>query len=422
MTGTDTARAQHGWRYYGWWGIVFATLVFISVTNGLTIGGIQAFDPHLLQALQIERAPLKLGDAIQLGTAAVFTLLSGWAADRFGVRPVMTIGVLLLSGAFYGLGHVETVGGLYMLRFLMGLGLAGAGLAVCVVIVSRWFISSRGLALGVMLAGTSLGSGILPSVFTRLIETYEWRDAASMAALAPLLLLPIIWLAIKEWPRRIGLAPYGADSPAGSEQLAGPLLTYRDIISRKQFWLIGLGAFATFYSILGISNNLFLHSRDLGFTATESAALFAPLFIMGLIGKVVSGFLSDVLGRKRVWILSLVLMLIGALLLLTLQKSLVMFAIALFGFGWGGNYSLLQAISADAFGSRSLGRVMGAITVLDAGGGALGPWITSLLYDAYGSYTAGFGLICVLIAVAIVFAMVLRVSAPVPSVAVTSAV
>ena len=417
MTGTDTARAQHGWRYYGWWGIVFATLVFISVTNGLTIGGIQAFDPHLLQALQIERAPLKLGDAIQLGTAAIFTLLSGWAADRFGVRPVMTIGVLLLSGAFYGLGQVETVGGLYVLRFLMGLGLAGAGLAVCVVIVSRWFISSRGLALGIMLAGTSLGSGILPSVFTQLIETYQWRGAASMAAIAPLLLLPIVWFAIREWPGRVGLAPYGADSPAGSEQLAGPLLTYRDIIARKQFWLIGLGAFATFYSILGISNNLFLHSRDLGFTATESAALFMPLFIMGLIGKVVSGFLSDLLGRKRVWILSLALMLAGALMLLTLQKSLVMPAIALFGFGWGGNYSLLQAISADAFGSRSLGRVMGAITVLDAGGGALGPWVTSLLYDAYGSYSAGFGLICVLIAVAIVFAMVLRVRAPTPSVA-----
>ncbi|HNR22731.1 MAG TPA: MFS transporter [Steroidobacteraceae bacterium] len=421
MTGSGTARAQDGWRYYGWWGIVVATLVFISVTNGLTIGGIQAFDTHLLQALQIERGPLKLGDAIQLGTAAIFTLLSGWAADRFGVRPVMTIGVLLLAGAFYGLGQVETVGGLYMLRFVMGLGLAGAGLAVCVVIVSRWFISSRGLALGVMLAGTSLGSGILPSVFTQLIETYEWRDAASMSALAPLALLPIIWFSIREWPARIGLAPYGASSPAGSEQLAGPLLSYRDIVARRQFWLIGLGAFATFYSILGISNNLFLHSRDLGFAPSESAALFVPLFILGLIGKVVSGVLSDILGRKRVWILSLLLMLGGALMLMTLQKSLVMFAIMLFGFGWGGNYSLLQAIAADAFGSRSLGRVMGAITVLDAGGGALGPWITSLLYDAYGSYTPGFGLICVLIAVAIAFAMVLKVRAPVVSPAAVSA-
>lgn len=405
------SRAQSGWRYYGWWGVVLASLFFILVTNGLTIGGIQAFDPHLLAALSIERAPLKLGDAIQLGTAAIFTLLTGWAADRFGVRPVMTIGVLLLSASFYGLAHVETVGGLYALRFVMGLGLAGAGLAVCVVIVSRWFISRRGLALGLMLAGTSLGSGILPSIFTRLIEAHDWRQAALYAAFAPLLLLPVAWFAIKEWPSRIGLAPYGG-AGAHAAALAGPDLSYGDIVARREFWLIGASAFATFYSILAVSNNLFLHSKDLGFAPEQSAALFVPLFIMGLIGKVVSGVLSDIFGRKRVWILSLVLMLSGAFMLVTLQKSLVMPAIALFGFGWGGNYSLLQAIAADAFGSRALGRVMGALTVLDAGGGALGPWITSLLYDRYGSYTPGFSVVCGLIVLSILLALSLRVRSP----------
>jgi MFS family permease len=405
------SRAQRGWRFYGWWGVVFATLLFILVTNGLTIGGIQAFDPHLLAALSIERAPLKLGDAIQLGTAAVFTLLSGWAADRIGVRPVMTVGVLLLSAGFYGLAHVETVGGLYALRFVMGLGLAGAGLAVCVVIVSRWFVSRRGLALGLMLAGTSLGSGILPGIFTRLIEAHDWRQAALYGAVAPLLLLPLVWFAIREWPARLGLAPYGG-AAAHAATLAGPDLSYRDIIARRDFWLIGAAAFATFYSILAVSNNLFLHSKDLGFAPGESAALFVPLFIMGLVGKVVSGVLSDILGRKRVWILSLALMLAGAFLLVTLQKSLVMPAIALFGFGWGGNYSLLQATAADAFGSRALGRVMGALTVLDAGGGALGPWVTSLLYDRSGSYHSGFLLVCALIALSIVLAASLRIRAP----------
>ena len=404
-------RAQHGWRFYGWWGVVLATLFFIFVTNGLTIGGIQAFDPHLLAALSIDRAPLKLGDAIQLGTAAIFTLLTGWAADRIGVRPVMTVGVLLLAAAFYGLGQVETVAGLYALRFVMGLGLAGAGLAVCVVIVSRWFISRRGLALGLLLAGTSLGSAVLPTVFTDLIAAHGWRLAAAYGAFAPLILLPVIWFAIREWPASIGLAPYGG-AAAHAAALAGPELSYRDIVARREFWLIGAAAFATFYSILAVSNNLFLHSKDLGFTPVESAALFVPLFILGLVGKVVSGVLSDILGRKRVWILNLVLMLAGALMLATLQKSLLMPAIALFGFGWGSNYSLLQAISADVFGSRSLGRVMGAVTVLDAGGGALGPWVTSLFYDRYGSYTPGFWLVCALIILSIVLAASLRLRSP----------
>jgi MFS family permease len=412
---SGSLRAQTGWRYYGWWGIVLATFIIIWTTNGLTIGGFTVFDPYLLQELQIERAPLKLADSILLGTAAIFTLLTGWAADRYGVRPVMTFGIVVISASLFGHAYVDTLSELYWLRFLMGLGLAGAGLAICVVTVSRWFEARRGLALALMLAGTSLGTAIFPSLFTICIERLGWRSAIIYVSLTPLLLLPIVWFAIKEWPTRIGLVPYGAD--ATQSIASGPELTYRDIISRRKFWLIGISAFAIYYSILGVTNNLILHGRDLGFTPGEAAALFFPMFIMGVVGKILSGTLSDVFGRKLVWVLNLALMLGGALLLMTLSKSLVVVAVTMFGFGWGGTHSLLQAIAADAFGTRSLGRVMGALTVLDAGGGGLGPWVTSLLYDRTGSYAAGFGVIVVLIVVAIVLALTLRLRAPAVGVA-----
>jgi hypothetical protein len=55
---------------------------------------------------------------------------------------------------------------------------------------------------------------------------------------------------------------------------------------------------------------------------------------------------------------------------------------------------------------------MGAVTVLDAGGGALGPWVTSLFYDRYGSYTPGFWLVCALIILSIVLAASLRLRSP----------
>ena len=396
-----------GWRYYGWWGIVLAAFLIIWTTNGLTIGGVAAFDPYLLDTLQIARGPLKFGDFIQLATAAIFTVGSGWAADRYGVRPVMTVGVVLLATAFLGYAYVDALSHVYWLRFLMGVGLSCAGLAICVVIVSRWFFLRRGLALGLMLAGTSLSNALFPSVFTSFIESFGWRTAALYVSVTPLLLLPIIWLALKEWPERIGLKPYGAAAAAAPANVAGDELSYRDILARLEFWLLGIAAFATFYAILGTSQNLILHGRDLGFTPAQAAALFFPLFITGLLGKIGSGFLSDWLGRRLVWIGNLSLMLAGALLLATLDKTLIVAAVALFGLGWGGNYSLLQALAADFFGTRSLGRVMGAITVLDASGGALGPWVTSALFDRFGSYAPGFWLIAGLIGLAIVMALLL---------------
>ena len=172
--------------FYGWTAIVPSVFVVLLVTNGLTLGGMAAFDPTLIAQLGGSRADVKFGDFIQLGVTAVMTVGSGWLADRHGVRPVMILGILALAAGFFGLGRVDSLSDLYWARFLMGLGLAGAGLAICVVAVSRWFILRRGLALGLVLAGTSLGNGFFPRIFTALIADEGLRTAADIAACAVL--------------------------------------------------------------------------------------------------------------------------------------------------------------------------------------------------------------------------------------------
>jgi hypothetical protein len=73
---------------------------------------------------------------------------------------------------------------------------------------------------------------------------------------------------------------------------------------------------------------------------------------------------------------------------------------------------LLQAVAADLFGTRSLGKVMGAVTVLDAGGGALGPWVTSKFAVATGDYQLGFLVVAGLVALALLSASLLRIVTP----------
>jgi MFS family permease len=285
---------------------------------------------------------------------------------------------------------------------------------LCVVIVSRWFVARRGLALGLMLAGTSLGNSLYPSLNTWLIQEYGWRPAFSYIAAIPLLLIPLILLAIKEWPQHLGLQPFGAASAAttaaqsATESVETRALSYGDILGSPNFWFLGLAAFFTFYSILGLSSNLFLHARQLGYAPPDAAALFAPLFLLGIVGKVGFGWLADRLGVKPAWAVSLALMLAGALLLATLDRSLVLIGVSLFGLGWGGNYSLLQLLTADVFGARSIGKAMGAINVLDAGGGALGPFVTGVLYDVSGNYQLGFSVIVALVAFAMVMLVLVR--------------
>lgn len=403
-------RAQAGWRFYGWWGIVLPAFLVIWITNALTLAGIAVFDRAILDELALSRGALKFGDTLQLLTSAALAPVGGWIADRYGVRPAMVAGALVLAGGLYGYSLVDSLTHLYLMRVLLGASLAGAGLVVCVTIVSRWFVSRRGLALGLMLAGTSLGNALIPQLNTWLIGEHGWRGALKVVCLIPLLLLPVVLLVIKEWPDRIGLKPLGAAEAIAAAAAAGPPPGYdfRQALRTPNFWLIATAAFCTFYSILGLSGNLFLHMQDLGYDATGAAQAFFPLFIMGLVGKLGAGALSEILPRKVVFALCLGLMLAGALMLTTLKPGLVWPALWLFGLGWGGNYTMLQALVADVFGARSLGRILGAITAIDATGGAIGPWVTGLLYDQAGSYQLGFGVMTGLITIAFVAAMLVR--------------
>ena len=397
------------WQFYGWWGIVLPAFVIIWITNALTLAGMNVFDAKLLAELGVERGPLKFGDTIQLLVSGALAPVGGWLADRYGVRPVMTAGALLLAGGLYGYSNVDSLADVYLMRALMGAALAGAGLVICVTIVSRWFVAKRGLALGLMLSGTSLGNAVIPQLNAALIAEHGWRDAFAIICLIPLLLLPIVLLVIREWPDRIGLQPLGAEAArAGVDPklLAGHEL--REALRSANFWLIGTAAFCTFYSILGLSNNLFLHMSDLGFGPTEAARAYFPLFVMGLVGKITAGAVADQLPRKAVFGACLVLMLAGAGLLATLDAGLLTPALYAFGLGWGGNYTMLQGLVADVFGARSLGKILGGITVLDATGGALGPWFTGMLFDQSHNYRSAFLVMVALVAVALLAILLVR--------------
>jgi MFS family permease len=122
----------------------------------------------------------------------------------------------------------------------------------------------------------------------------------------------------------------------------------------------------------------------------------------------VFGALADVIDRKRVFIMNLGVMLLGSLCLASLDTRLFWPFLILFGLGWGGLYTMLQVLTIDCFGLKCAGKVLGTITVLDALGGGLGPWITGVIYDQTGSYRLAFMLVVVLVALALVAATVVR--------------
>jgi MFS family permease len=392
--------------FRGWW-VLGITCLIVALSNGMTLGGITVFDASLLEALGAGRAELKFRDLVQMLTAAAAAPLLGLLADRVGVRPLMIAGLVLLAAGFAGYSRVDSLAGVYLLHVLLGLGLSSTGLVLAVSVVSRWFTRRRGLALGLVLAGASVGNGLLPLLNAHLNASLGWRGAFLALAALPLLLVPLVlWRAVDRPAADAG----PADGPASGDGAAGNA-AFRRALRDRDFLLLALIAFCTFLSLVGLTAHLFLILRDQGLPDTHAAAGLTLLFAMGLAGKLLAGVGADRRGLRPVFLTCLGTMVLGAVLLALAGGGAPWLAIGVVGLGWGGIYTMQQLAAAQLFSGPALGRIVGTLVLVDSTGAALGPWGLGALYDRHASYDVAFALLVALLAASWVAALFLRLPA-----------
>ncbi len=395
------------------WVVLLCSFLVLFVSNGMTLGGIAVFDNQLLDALRsasdsdISLGQLKARDGLMFLTAGLLGMGAGWLADKVGVKPLILVGLALLAAANYAYSQVISLSNVYLIHVLLGLVLVTCGLIVNVYLVSRWFDKGRGLAIGLMLSGSSLGNAFFPQLNTWLIDLGGWQQAFQWLALIPLALIPVVFFLVRSAP---GSSTADKSAAAPEAELTG--YSFAEAVRSRNFWIVGTMAFCTFYSILGMSTTTFNFLSAENYPPTIAATGVSILFIGGLVGKVISGYLAERFGRKQVLLVSLGLMLTGSFSLVGAvffrAELFIWVGLVGFGFGWGGIYTLIQLLSADLFGLRSLGKILGAVNVLDTLGGGLGPVLTAVLFDRTGSFLVSFGVITVLLAVATIAASLLQ--------------
>jgi MFS family permease len=278
---------------------------------------------------------------------------------------------------------------------------------VSVILVSHWFGPWRGRALGVLVSGSSLGNALVPQFNTALFGEFAWRDAFLVSALIPLLLLPLLAFLP-------GRSPYldNAAEAAGNTAPSAPgrSASYGEAVRSSQFWLLGVIAFTTFFSLMGSSANFVLHmQRDLSLPLERADDSLFILFIVAIITKLAGGVLADRFGPKRVLIACLAVMMSGAYVLTLMSPTAVWIGIALFGLGWGALYTCIQLLPSHIFGLASLGKIMGTLIIFETTAGAFGAFTIGLGYDRTGSYQFSFQLMTGMLALAVVSAFIIKV-------------
>ena len=400
-----TQRANYGWL------IVAVSMLALIVSNGLAIGGLPPFYKPMREefvaigAIDAARAEsfIANGANITFLMSGLFSLIGGWLVTRFRLRPTMIVGCLLLGSGIILLSQAETASAVYIARFLMGASLGFIGVAPCVVLVSRWFTTSRGMALGILLTGTALGGALVPLIAAPLISNYGWRTALlAVSVLVWFILLPAIILFVSEPKIKT------SDNSANAENLDGS--TLGEAVRTAKFWAIAACGALVFYPIFATTQQfiLYIQTPRIGISAETAAMAQSALFFVGIGGRFLAGSLSDRFGAVRVMVICGGLMFAASLVLLDLNARNALLFLLPFAVGYGGTFVMLQRLTADTFGPREAGKILGAITLIEVIGAAIGGRITGYLADKNGGdYTTAFYGVTIVAAAAFVATLVI---------------
>jgi len=317
----------------------------------------------------------------------------GKLTDRFGPRFVMRICVTLLGIGFLLMSQVATVWQLFLTYgLILGIGMGGSFVPLMSTAV-RWFFKKRSMMTGIVAAGISIGAMIGPPVAHRLIINYGWRISYVILGVTVFVTVIIVAQFIQKDPAAVGQLADGALRTA-AQSVANPspkASSFKEAIHTGQFWVVFFMFFCLGFCTFAIIVHLAPHAIELGIPAAVAANILATVGGLGMIGRVVMGRVADIIGSKRAFIIGFILMTAAILCLIPSKMVWIIFILAgLFGFANGTCVASQSPVVALLFGLSSHGVILGFLAFGFTSGGALGPWLSGIIFDIAGSYRLAF--------------------------------
>ena len=369
------------WRAH--WPIVLAGVGGLILAS-LHVYSLGAFMPAIEAELGWTRSQISFGLTISSLTCAALVPFMGMAIDRFGPRRIALPGAVLFLSAFALLSTAgAAVWTWWALWFLLALTALAIMPAVWTAAVASVFVRHRGLALAIALSGTGLSSTFIPLVSTLLIAELGWRLAyVVLAALLALLLIPVFFIAFRNW--RYGRSPV----PSPSRPVAGDPGAWRAVFSLR-FQLLGMAGASFTVAILALVVNLLPFLASTGIARTEAAAIAGLVGVTSIGGRLFTGYLLDRVDAHLVGAISLLLPIASCLLFASSPGSVPVAIVAtlIAGAALGAELDVVAYLTAQHFGMERFGTLFGTITGLLVFATAIGPVWGNYIYDVTGAYT-----------------------------------
>ena len=346
----------------GLWSLVVA-LPAVQTDFGVGRGG--ASLPYTLTAM-----------GFMVGGIAV-----GRLADRFGILPPFIGGTVLMSFGYIVTAFAPSLSTFAILSGLtIGIG-SSASFAPIVADVSLWFDRNRGLAMSFAAAGSYVAGVFWPPVLEHFISSVGWRQTHIGVGIFCLATMLPLSLVLRRRPIEQKPAVQLAESNTANEAIGlKPNVTHG---------LLTVAGLACCVAMSMPQVHIVAWCVDLGYGPARGAEMLSLMLGFGVASRLIFGWVLNRIGGLPTLLLSSTLQMISLALYLPFDGLVSLFVIsAIFGLVQGGIVPSYAVIIRELFPAKEAGfRVSLSISTTLAGM-ALGGWLSGVIYDWTGSYSA----------------------------------
>ena len=391
------------------------TAIAVTFFTLVTVAGYRSAPSVLIiplqQAFRWNREQISLAISVNV---LLFGLTAPFAAalmERFTIRKVVMSALAVVgSGA---LGTIWMTSPWHLIALwgvVVGIGTGAMALVFAASVANRWFIEKRGMVLGGLTAAGATGQLVFLPGLSYLAVHHGWKSVSITVATGAFIMIPLIFIFLKEKPSAAGVAPYGAPAdwvePPQIKRSAGKLAieTLRDSMKVRDFWIL-TGSFL----VCGLSTNGLIGTHfiptcgDHGMPQITAASLLALIGVFDVIGTLFSGWLTDRVDPRKLLFFyyllrGLSLFLLPHILFASPHPSTLVFII-FYGLDWVATVPPTVLLCRTILGPERGTVVYGWVFASHQIGGAIAAYGAAVIHTKFGDYSWAFyisGLLCVL--------------------------
>jgi MFS transporter, OFA family, oxalate/formate antiporter len=392
------------------WGIAVA-----AVLMQICLGAVYAWSVFVKPLVSTQHWTLtqvSLSFTINVFFIGVGTVIGGMWMDRAGPRKVATAG-----GIIYGLGYTlssfaaaqHSLPLLYLCYgVLAGTG-GGMGYICPVATIAKWFPDKRGVMTGLAVTGYGAGALLMGPIAAREIASAGVPTTFLTFGIAYFIGVVVTAQFYSNPP--VGWKPEGWVPKTAVAKAAGSYdYTVKEAFSTWQAWVLWLMLFLDVSAgIMIISQASPIAQQQVHMTAVAAGTMVGLLGIFNAAGRFFWAWISDYLGRARVYFL-LYLIQVGIFFYLPriATETVLFIAFAAIYLCYGGGFGTMPSFTADYFGARHMGAIYGWILLAWGVGGVVSPIMIARLRQATGSYSTPIYIIAGVMVVSLILPLLVR--------------